>query len=333
MRRKNKIFIPFLEGTLTHNCQECGYDCCATGSLIMNAGEQRKLLREYPSLRYFFFRKIGEKYTVRKSGRCWFLKNNGLCHIQEKYGYSSKPFICRIHPFYVSKCGDEYIVDPQLCAGLQVKQGRSSISHEQILERAQEAVDLDFTLREIDWSGKRLKLEKGILEGSKHFLANSNYLEFAAYQIAVATGKRGSERIKRELANRLDLWKSFLSVEGLEIDAKELNRELTAITSLLRLRSAELTCMEESMIPEVLLALYLYMILFLKTRKVRMYVTTYQVILEEFAIGLARLGKKDLSFKKKSMEERVHYLHILRRIPKGLRDSKRSLQKLRRGED
>lgn len=318
VRTEKKIFIPFLEGTLNYDCQECGYNCCQSGLIIMNTREKRMLVEKYPSLRYFLLRKTRKRYEVKKFERCWFLKDNGLCCIHEKYRYSSKPFICRLHPFYVSRCRDEYIVRPRLCRNLHVDRESKNISHKQILRNAREAIDLPYIMGQINWSVKRLKLEKKILEKSKGFLNNSNYVDFLACQIALTRGTTNTSVIKQGLLERLELWKSFLGIRGLRIKNRKLTYELTVLTPLLRAEISQLTYVDESKMPLRLLALYLYMILFLKVNKVRTYVDTYKEMLEDMPIGLILLENKDLSLRNSSTETKLEYLRLLRRISSNL---------------
>lgn len=319
---RKKIFIPFIEGTLNYDCRECGYFCCQNGLITMNPSEKGTLLQKYPYLKYFCHERTKKKYAVKKFTRCWFLKTNGLCYIHEKYGYSSKPFQCRLHPFYVVRCRDEYIVIRSMCRFLRVDRGSKNISHKQILRSAAEAIDFPYILGKINWSAKRLKLEKMILQRSKEFLENSTYVEFSACQIALERGTKSTSALNKELLERLELWKSFLGVEGLSMEDKKLTYELTLLTSVLRVETA-LAEMDESKVPLALLALYLNMILYFKVNKVRTYVDTYQQILEDIPIGLVRLKKNDLSLKKKSIETRLEYLRTLGRIPSSLQRRRR----------
>lgn len=316
MENRPKIFIPFIDGMLNFDCQECGYSCCqAGGNLLMNAKEKRLLIQKYPHLRYFFVNKTKKIYTVRKYPRCWFLESNGLCYIQKEYGYSSKPLICRLHPFYIARCVDKYVVLllPKECPNLYVDGGNKNVSRKRILKNAQEAIDNDCILEKIPWSGRRLNLERKVLEGSKMFLDSSSYLDFSAYQISITTKNKNIAGIKSELLESVELWKSFFNIDDLDIDDKILTYELTAITSVIRTGSIDLRRMKEDKVPLALLALYFYMILFSKTRRRKNYVETYQQILRNAALRLLRLEKEDLKIKNTSLESKLLYLALLQR--------------------
>lgn len=308
------IFIPFIDGALNYDCRGCSYFCCLKGNLIMNLKEKGKLLQIYPFLRYFFTKETKKTYAIKKYTRCWFLESSGLCYIQKKYGYSSKPFICRLYPFYVARCKDEYIiVTPQTdpCPTLYVDRGNKGILHKQILKNAQEAIDNNVIMGEIDWPISRLSLERKILEGSKMFLNKTNYLDFSAYQISTATKNKDKAEIKSKLLESINLWKSFLGVDELSLENKRLTYELTAITSLLRVENLQLRHMEAKKVPLALLALYFYMLLFTKNRENQNYLQTYKEILNDISLGLFYLENDDLKIKNISTEGKISYLRQL----------------------
>lgn len=311
MQDRAKIFIPFLDKILSYDCKECGYGCCQEGNIVMDVKEKRKLLCIYPFLRYFFTQQTKKTYGLRKFPRCWFLERSGLCHIQKKFGYSFKPLICKLHPFYIAKCNKEYIVLADGCPALCVDRGNKKVTHKGILKNAQAAINNDFVSRKIDWPQKRLDLEKKILAGSRMFLNNFNYLNFAVYQIALATQDNNIAKIKSELTVSVNLWKSFLGINKLNLEDRKLTYELTAVTSLLRVKNSYLTQMGEGRVPLALLALYFYMLLFLQERKVKTYVETYNKILNEIALGLVYLTRDDLGMRLRTTEEKIHYLRKL----------------------
>lgn len=313
-QNRRNIFIPFIDGLLSYNCKDCGYDCCQMGNLIMNIKEKIKLIKMYPYLRYFFYRETNKAYGLRKYPRCWFLENNGLCSIQKEFGYSYKPFICRLHPFYIARCKDEYIVMTDSCPALYVGKGNKDTSHKQILKNCQEAIDYDCIQGQIDLPVKRLDLERKILKDSKSFLGNLNYLDFCAYQIAISTKNKNIAEIKSALLEAINLWKSFLGIDRLNLNNKRLTYELTAITSLLRVESPLLRQMQAEKVPLALLALYFYMPLFTKCREPKTYVQTYEQILSDIALGLIFLEKSDLKIKYKSLEDKISYLRKLQML-------------------
>ena len=308
---RQKIFIPFIEGLLSYDCRECGWSCCQSGNLIMNIKERKRMLQNHPSLKYFFTRETSKTYGVRKYPRCWFLENSGLCHIQKEFGYAYKPFICRLHPFYIARCKDEYFVLPEICSTLYVDSGAKVIRHKQILENAKEAIDYGNIHEVIDWPKRRLNLEKKILGDSKKFLNKSNYLDFAAYQIQVTTKNPDLVGIKSKLLEYMKLWKSFLEADELNLQNKRLTYELTAITPLLRLESVQLRYMPPDKVPLALLALYFYMLLFTQIRKPKIYAQTYIQMSNDISSGLIFLEKDDLRIKDMPLEEKISYLRRL----------------------
>jgi len=72
--------------------------------------------------------------------------------------------------------------------------------------------------------------------------------------------------------------------------------------------------MAEEKIPLALLALYFYMILFLKIRKTDTYLDTYTGILNDIALALAHLTKEDLKIKNRPTEAKLMYLRMLQRL-------------------
>lgn len=314
MKNIIKIFIPFMEGILNYDCRECGYACCERGYLVMNTREKKMLLKNYPSLRYFFVRETEKTYQLTKYMKCWFIENSGLCSIQKKYGYSSKPLICRLHPFYLYRCNDEYVAISENCRTLRVNGGNKNSSYKLILKNAKEAIDNGVISGEIDWSRKRLNLEKEILDASKAFLNKSSYLDFAVHQISITTKDEDIKRIRLDLLESLELWRSFLEINDLDIANKILTYELTAITSLLRVESFHLRQIEAGKIPLALLSLYFYMILLSKDRRIKTYVETYRQVLSDVALGLSYLEKDDLKIKGRSIESKVKYLRSIVKV-------------------
>lgn len=313
---RSRIFVPFHDGLLDYDCRECGEGCCQSGNIVANEGEKRILLQEYPFIKFFFAGEENNRYTFHKHQQCWFLESNGFCEIQRKHGYSIKPFICRLHPFYIARCGDEYVVIPSGCEALRVtKRGKqSNISHESVLANAEEAIGCGFIRKGIDWSAERLDLERKVLKEAREFLDHVSYIDFAAFQTAAATGNKNLSGIRTQLNETVDLWKSLLGIQDLEMENETLTYELTAITSLLRVSDYGLRNMEGDRIPLALLALYLYMILYAKGGGGKRFASTYQSVLGDIPLGLAYFAEGDLRSKKQSLEKKLLYLRALRQI-------------------
>lgn len=314
MKNKGKIFVPFIDGTLNYDCGQCGYDCCQeAGWIVVNTKEKQMLLQRYPFLRYFLVKETKTTHWIRRVSECWFLESSGLCYIQKKYGYSSKPFMCRLHPFYVARCRDEYVVLPEMCPNLHVDKGskNKNVSYKRIFKNAKEAIEYGVVWGQIDWRKRRLDLERKILEDSKMFLDRASYLDFSAYQISIANKNQDMREIKSELLESVELWKCFFGIDELDMENKRLAYELTAITSLLRTGSSQLRQMDVKKVPLALLALYFYMILFSKNRSVKTYVETYKNILSDISSKLLFLKKDDLKIKNRSIEAKLRYLRLL----------------------
>jgi len=312
------IFIPFIEGNLNCECRTCNYNCCRKGGIALNIEEKEILFKRSPFLKYGFLERGKRKneYILCRYSTCYLLESNGLCSYQKKYGYFSKPFTCRIHPFYVNKCQDGYVVIPQGCRNLCVdkKNNSKDSSYRRVLKNAYEAIDNNDNITSINLPTGRLNLEKDILAGLKEFINRSNYLDFSAYQVRLTGKNANMANIKSKLMESVKLWKTFLSIDDLNVNNKLLTYELTVITPILRLKNSYLRCMQTNKVPLALLALYFCMILLSKDRKTKAHMETYEQILSDIALGLLHLKKDDLSIKNRSIEDKINYLHKLRNL-------------------
>lgn len=310
-----KIFIPFASGILRCACRECGSLCCRSNLLLLNDKERKKVIRQYPAMR-FFLRKDPQKGTYRLPHSCWFLEGNGRCRLQSKYGYSKKPLICRLHPFYIAECKGAYIVIPQLCQMLYVSRNIKDSSRRRLQNNAREAIRNGYVeqIPEAGWTKKRIRLEEQIAQDLPRFLSNPSYIDFSIHQIMLTQGARNVEDIKSEVKDKFSFWQSFLGMDKFPIAHKELTYELTAITSLLRLMSPTLRRMEVERLPFALLALYLCMMLHPQQRKSKTAVVTYLQILEDLAVGMAYLSEDDLHLKSRRLQEKIRYIHLLKKI-------------------
>lgn len=332
MMAKRKIFVPFIDGLLYLDCPKCRFACCQEGLLSMNLKEKKHLLKKYPYLRNFFFQQINGLYAVKKYPNCWFLEKNGLCCIQKNFGYALKPFICRLHPFYVLSCKGSFVINVSGCNMLRANNSnrRKGVFQKLLLKNAQEAIANKVFSKNISWDTKRLDLEKKILEASKMFLGNSNYLDFAVCQLSIAKGCESQAEIKSELLELINLWKTFLGVDELNLKNKRLSHELTALTSLLRLYVSPIDAKKASI---ALLALYFYMTIFLKIKRSDVNLGTFQQVLSDIPLGLACLSKDDLKLKHKPIEEKLRYLYFLlglraRKLNQRVKNAGNFLQKL-----
>jgi len=313
-----KIFIPFIDGLINYDCKACGYHCCKHGCVGVNAREKRIVLNKFPFLKYSLVEKENKLYFMRKFQGCLFLEKDGYCSIQKDHSYAVKPFVCRIHPFYLAPCRGEYMVMPSFCDTFFVNdkvdtQVNVNTTHARIIKNAVEAIGYNYFPEETSFTGKRLSLEKKILSDSKQFLNNRDYLDFAAHQLSLSAGNESLVKARSVLMDSVVLWKTFLGIE-ISTDNPVRTRELTAFTSLLRVGSPLLSKMAEKEVPLLLLAVYVYTALLLKDRKIKAYLTTYRDVLNDFALGLALLKKEDLNIGGRSVEERMNYLRQLQRL-------------------
>ena len=313
------IFVPFHEGWLDYDCQECGAGCCCEpGFIVATEQETHILIQEHPFIKYFA--KSEQRTTThtffRPTPYCWFLEHSGLCTIEQMNGYSLKPFICRLHPFYVARCGNDNIVIPSGCPRLRVTTSgqNSHIIHESVLTNAQEAIDIGHFNENINWSPDRLDIERAVLEESMTLSDSVNYLDYAARQMALVAPDRSPTDIQTQLSNAINLWKAFLGIENLDLDNWDLTRELTTMTSLLRVSHHTLRNMPVNKIPLALLALYVYMVLFSHGRKMRRFVGTYESVLSDVPLGLVNLTDADLRFRNQPLEKRLHCVRTLREL-------------------
>ena len=279
----------------------------------MSARQRQELLGAYPYFKYLAAQRMKKAYRFRRNGRCWFLGQKGECSIEKRFGYSSKPLMCRVYPFNVAPCNKEYVIVPEICPTLSLnadKVGKAS-SHKTIHKQAREAIDNDCLNPALPWTHSRLDLEKMILADSGYFLSNYNYLDFAALQISL-TKKEKISKIKSRLWQKVGLWKAFLDIRQLDMDNQRLTHTLTAITSLLRVRLfSPLERMPEEEIPLALLALYFYRLLFSRVRESAVNLDAYPAMLADIVLGIVYLKKGDLNLKFKSLEERINHLRIL----------------------
>lgn len=313
-KQQDLLFLPFFEDLIDYDCAECGSRCCESGIITATVREAKILIKEFPFMNYFLLGKKKDRSEFNKYPRCWFLEPSGICEIQRKYGYSNKPFICRLHPFYVAKCGEVYVVTPIGCYRLRAKNKdeRRFFSSTALLGNAIEAIKCDFISEDLGWSHDKLEMERTILSESRKYLSASNYIDFAAVQIGAATGNEKIPEIRAELRDAVELWVEFLGLKDFSQGNATLTYEMTVLTSLLRATSLPLRTMEGNRIPVALMALYLYVNIFSRSKDVERYLTTYQYILADIPVGLTYLKREDLKIKPLSLEKKLNYIRTLR---------------------
>ncbi len=311
--RKMTIDIPFLDGILDYDCRRCRSGCCRGGNIAARPKEKALLLAEFPEIIHFLKNEEPHLSTFHKYRSCWFLDPAGRCAVQVRHGESSKPFICRLHPFYVWKTREGLMVVPSGCPDLRVapEGRRGQVGHAPLRRLAREAAAVDFLGGELDWSTDRLELERRILRGSRRFLANGDYLDFAAFQAAAASGRRDRAALKTDLAGRLRLWAAFLGTSRRPLRQPGIVRELTALTPLLRAKNGILREMDPAIVPRALTALYLFMLFQASGKKQPRFFPVYEDVLADLPLGLIYLTEKDLALKDRPYAEKLVYLRRL----------------------
>jgi hypothetical protein len=153
-------------------------------------------------------------------------------------------------------------------------------------------------------------------------LARKSYLDFAAYQIAAASGRKDPVKIKSELESLIGMWKAFLGLGELRLEHRSIAYELTALTPILRLKSGTLRSMGPDLVPLALTALYLHMILFTAGRDRPRTLETYESVLEDLPLGLIYLTEGDLALAPKPDLVRRAFLQKLKDLHGGRYEAK-----------
>ena len=310
------LFIPFLDGLIDFDCGPCGGRCCQGGYIVASDQERAFLLQEHPAIRFFW---AGEQHTLfryKKYPGCWFLTGDGGCEIQRKHGYPSKPFVCRLHPFYVARCGDDHVVVPSGCDKIRaIRRGMATrVSPESVRANAEESIERGFFLEDLDWPSGRVDLEQTILDSSLRFLDDHDYIGFAAAQQAATEPVKSPGQAREELEDVRRAWMTTLGVEDLDTRHPAVSYELVALTSILRVGHRGLRPLDPSRIPVALLALHLYMVLYSQGRDVDRRLATYQSVLDDVPLGLAYLGRAALKLTDLPLENRLEHLRLVRKM-------------------
>lgn len=284
-----KIFIPFIDGTLSYNCRRCWKACCGCGILALTPSESTMIFKERPFLKYFTLNSNGILANVSKLSRCWFLSSNGLCTIEKRFGHDNKPLLCRTFPFRLVRCGKEHFIQlSMLCPTLVVSPLRKEKYHKSIIKNAIEMTREVGATREVRIQPSRLVLEKRVFRRSIKHLNNPCYLNYLADQMRITQNKTHQEE-SMTLMPKLHDWLGFLKMKKLDLCNAKISYELTAITSVLRLMSLRLS---ETSLIDNLAALYIFMLLYDKIKahpKRPTPIFTY-VLAFDMAGSLARLS-------------------------------------------
>ena len=307
------LFIPFLDGLIDFDCAPCGGGCCQGGYIAASEHERAYLLREHPAIRFFATQETGSLSRYRKYPGCWFLEEDGRCEIHRKHGCGAKPFVCRLHPFYVARCADGHVVVPSGCHKISAtrRERPSHMSMASVRANAEESVERGFVFEELEWPTGRMGLEQGILADSARFLDDPDYIGFAASQLA-ATRPGGSPAGAREqLEESRHSWLTVLGAEDLDTRHPDVSYELVALTSILRVGHRSLRTLEQDRLPVALLALHLYMLLYSQGRSVERRLVTYESLLDDVPLGLAYAGRDVLKLKELPLATKLDHLRAI----------------------
>jgi Fe-S-cluster containining protein len=310
------LFIPFLDGLVDFDCAPCGGRCCQGGFIAASDHERAILLQEHPTIRFFSTGEENALFRYRKYPACWFLQGDGRCEIHGKHGYGAKPFVCRLHPFYVARCAADHVVVPSGCDRLRaIRRGTPThVLVESVRTNAEESIGRGFFLEELGWSSGRVALERAIVNDSVRFLADEDYLGFASSQLAATVPGTSVDQAREELDDVRRAWMTALGVDDLETRHPAVSYELIALTSILRAGHRGLRSLDTSRIPVALLALHLYMVLYSQGRDVERRLATYRAVLDDVPLGLAHAGRAALKLKDLPLEKRLEHLRLLRKV-------------------
>lgn len=280
------MFIPFMDGILAYDCKKCAGCCCKYGTLALTDKESLKFFEEKPLLKYFANSYGGNLKSISRHSSCWFFDKSGLCKIEKEFGIQKKPLFCRAFPFKVVKCRNVFLIHvATICPTLTVK-NRSSKRHRLIVNNAAEVITTGI-VRKIKISKKRLVLEKRIFNCSKKYFNCPCYFDFVIAQKYISD-TMSIKSVKSELDRRICFWLSFLKLDHLIFDNKKITRELTAITSIIRMlvwRTNKLVA------PDILAAIYIFMLIYDLSKKHPKDATPVYsyVSMMDIACGLAKL--------------------------------------------
>jgi hypothetical protein len=144
------FYLPFPDGVLDYVCAECDALCCRGqgfgGSL---SREMTKLLALYPALELAVTSRRGDVLSVQTpTGRCYFLRDDNRCRIEEDHGKQMKPGVCGLFPFnkFSRVSEDIIVVMPHFMCPLRVVLPRSEKVegvHHKVIQAAKESFLLD----------------------------------------------------------------------------------------------------------------------------------------------------------------------------------------------
>lgn len=242
----SNLYIPFPDGRIGYDCRACGSKCCRAGSLRMTPNEHTLVLTQHPQLALFAAGiDAGGRYHdyLKFEPQCWFLRPDGLCHIEQTRGRGAKPLICRSHPVYFQRHSPADIA--VLAPGCHwVHTGKPDVgalvSWEDVTALHQEAAHLTpVEPLPRPWFASEflhtLSAEAAIRDQALHFSEARTYISWQlAYSAHVVSVRRLPDRLserslqaaERYLAQLVESSAAFLGTSALEIPPSPMLEQL-----------------------------------------------------------------------------------------------------------
>lgn len=249
------VYFAFPSGCFTYDCVTCGATCCRGHGYVLNtANEVDEHLAREPLLQLFVQRSVDGREASSSlqinncPPACFFLTNDGLCDLQQKWEYAAKPETCRLFPFNsIRSVGRYLLVAPHhgLCPLQVLPRGRSDPKsrHDVLLREMQTkgvstAVPIcDVALGET--AEQAIALERAVLNAASSVDPSVGYLDFVITQLKItselnndiSTGDEDGQ--VRQFVNRVA---QLLGVEKAtrHLADEQLTRTLMALTPLMR---------------------------------------------------------------------------------------------------
>jgi Fe-S-cluster containining protein len=91
--------------SIRFKCDQCGR-CCKVWNINLNIKDIRKIQKLRYKLKDFVEINGGlARFKMQRNKNCVFLDKDNLCVIQKKFGYASKPDVCKSFPYNEFVCG------------------------------------------------------------------------------------------------------------------------------------------------------------------------------------------------------------------------------------
>jgi len=111
----DRIYFAFLDGSLSYDCIDCGFQCCrGHGYALSNDDIETHRSLSDRSLLFVEKQSAGRPHLMHNCAPgCFFLTDEGRCRIHAERGFDHKPETCRLFPFNeIVTVGDFLVVAP-----------------------------------------------------------------------------------------------------------------------------------------------------------------------------------------------------------------------------